>query len=201
MPKHTPPQRNTEDTNNLMKKNQFEFKLTRPLTNLDKDPSIKKHQFYLKFDKKTKELADAEPVPVNKLSKQSSSRAKSKVTPTTTTIQHFYITNHYHGCSPVSAVSPNHSTHTNMSTFFTTPQDTNHASSSQTTNMGTFATNNINPTAVPSMNAEKIKISNLVNKEKVDEKELNTSVISALAEAFKVPMKTLEAELATARLW
>ncbi|CAM4418653.1 MAG: hypothetical protein LEGION0403_FIIPPAGN_02132 [Legionella sp.] len=190
MPQNNISRRNSKTSDNPMSKNQFVFKFSPFLTNLDNDPSIIKYQFHLKFDK-NKELGH--PEPVHKSSKKHSSKAKF-ILPTTR--QTTYVTNH--ALSPASAATPSLYNNASSPVFFTASQGMNPDLSRQTTNFDTSATRKL--PVVPSIEKKKIKISNLLNNEMLDEKILDVATIKALTETFRASADTLEKEWSTPRL-
>jgi hypothetical protein len=180
MTKNNIPQRNSKTSAHPMNKNLFVFKFTPLPTNLDNDPSVMKYQFHLNVDKEGK-LSDPEPV------KKRSSQSKST---RSTTKQSTYSTSHERTDTPSSEIPPSLYNNANSPIFFT-------SLSPQTTNIDAAATSNKTSPVI----LEKIKISNLVNNEMIDEKELNLSTIQALAETFKTSAVPLETELPTPKHW
>ena len=190
MPKNNVPRQNVKTNNDPMSKNQFVFKLTPPPRNLDNDPSVMRYQFHFKVGK-DKNLGDAEPV------YKSKKRSSQSTMPTI--IQSTYTTSSVY--SPASEVTPSLYNNANSPLFFTTPPSTNRTLSPQTSALNTSFTRNTKPPIVSSIKAEKIKMSNLVNDEMVDEKKLDVLTINTLAETFQVPAKTLETDLTIAKRW
>lgn len=185
MPKNKIQQRSSKTSDNPMEKNQFFFKFTVLPTTLENDPSVMKYQFHFKVDK-NRELGD--PEPVYKPLKRRSSQSKS-------TLQPYTLCNN-HSCSPAS-VTPSLYNNASSPIFFTTLQGSSRPLSPQPTNLDGAATSN-KTIVTPSIVADKIKISNLVNNQIMDEKKLDRSTINALAETFQIPAESLETELSTA---
>lgn len=183
MPKNINPQQHSKAADNSMTQNQFTFKLDRPPAN----SSVMKNHFHLKFDKTTKALGDAEPV------YKPRKKHLPRPNPTETNAPNHIIT-HYHPYSSVSGTPSGLYTNASSPAFFTTAQNTNRLPS--THNLDASVAMRTKPTLIPS--AEKIKVSNLINCEMMDEKELDAATINTLTNVFA---ENLETELSTAKRW
>lgn len=197
MPKNINPKQYSKNADNSMTKYQFTFKLTRPSANLENDPSVMKNQFHLEFDKTTRTLGDAEPV--YKPRKKRLPPLAPSETNAPNKIKNIYITTLYHPYSSASGTPSGLYTNASSPTFFKAAQNRDHIPS--THNLDASVIMPTKAALIPSIKAEKIKISNLINAEMIDEKKLDISTINILAKTFNVSAENLETELSTAIRW
>ncbi len=197
MPKNINPQQRSKTADNSMTQNQFTFRVTRPSANLDNDRPVMKNQFHLEFDKTTRTLGDAEPV--YKPRKKRLPPLAPSETNAPNKIKNIYITTLYHPYSSASGTPSGLYTNASSPTFFTAAQNRDHIPS--THNLDASVIRPTKAALIPSIKAEKIKVSNLINAEMIDEKKLDLSTINILAKTFKVFDENLETELPTAIRW